>query len=476
MKPVIYDFKRAIKSRGVLAVMAFMIVFSLAVLPLISSGAIVVGPASQLAYSYYSDKDGYHVLVYAYNIFGQPVPDQQWNISAMDGNGFKIIISTNSSGLAIFDVPANSTQLGSVHLSAVPVTGTSVPFREVISFGPLANRSVSAPIQSFVRDESNSSRNDLFFFAAGPNLTKPDFDVYYKISSNPLLSSSNLSGMTYLTTLKDYATVVKFLPPSNATLNEFIIIAIVDKNGAVLYKDGISISSLLLQQTQPSAKELASSFLSGVLGVFVPLMAILGAYSVYARDRVSGILESVLVRPVTRRGLLLSRFISVLLAVSVAVVLTIIVVDAIIWVKLGGSLDADFILSSWAALCVEAGAFIGIMFLLSQFTKSTGALIGIGVGLFLVLDFLWGLILFLALSLSGSTFGSADALKLQTLLDFFNPSQYLGLVHILQTGNISGVPVSVTQYGVTALTVAADGLAWILLPVCLALWVVSKRD
>jgi ABC-2 type transport system permease protein len=478
MGTLTYDLKKAITSRGMLAVMIFMIVFSLAVIPLISQTTVSFQPGVNYNFSSYATANGFNVLLIAYNSFGQPLSGIAFNLTGVNFK-FGKTVTTNSSGLVEFFVPANSTQ-GTLELNA-NIAGSSLSQtlpNQIIILNPgkpgIPNNLASIQL---VTDASNSSRKDVFVFAVGPNFSKPDYSLYYTIipasSIGGFPGPVNESNMKYLADIKDIASVVNFNVPSNVSANEVLLAAVFQRNGTLITS---LATNVLSPNINISASQIASSFLSGILAVFVPLMAILGAYSIYGRDRVSGVLESVLVRPVTRRSLLLSRFIAGLIASAAAVMITILVVDLIFALKLNQYLSATFIFSSWASLVVEVAAFIGLLFAISQLTKSTGALIGAGIGLFLVLDFLWSLIIFLALSAAGTSFGSDYALHIETLLDFFNPSQYLALVQIYQTHTILNVPVNISSYGVTLATLLIDGLAWVLLPLLLALWLVVRKD
>jgi ABC-type transport system involved in multi-copper enzyme maturation permease subunit len=156
---------------------------------------------------------------------------------------------------------------------------------------------------------------------------------------------------------------------------------------------------LALEKTQDN--QVAVSFFDDIFGLFIPLLAIVTTYNTYGKDRISGVLESVLAQPVTRGGLSLSRFLSSFAGMSVAVVTSVAVLELTVQHFSQGFVDPSIVVYSTVALLVELAAFIGIMMLLSHLVRSTGALIGIGVGLFLVIDFFQGLIVSLLTSVLG---------------------------------------------------------------------------
>ncbi|MEM0117811.1 MAG: ABC transporter permease subunit [Conexivisphaerales archaeon] len=472
MHPLLYDFKKAIRSRGMLAVVAFMVLFSLAIIPLIFSSQVSSSAAISYSYTEYSATDGYHVLLYVYNAFGQPLAGAQVNVSLQSGS-FSHIFTSNSSGFVQFVVPVNSSIPS--QLITMPV-GSNLLSAFPLILNPTKNGHTQPPAEiGYVTDQTNSSKMDILVFASGPYFEDPNYQLYYNFSSSPAVNQLNSSQMRFLADINSKVTILRFDVPSNET-NSLVIFSVFDKNGTSLVTAGVSANFLAEKSFQASPKQVAASFVSGVLALFVPLMAILGSYSVYGRERVTGVLESVLARPVTRKNLLTSRFIAGLLASATAIILTVLIADGIIYYKLGQSLDASFIFTSWASLVVEVAAFMGFIFLLSQLTKSTGALIGAGIGLFLVLDFLWNLILFFAVSLTGATLGSAVSYRIEMLLDFLNPAQYLNLVQVYQTRSILGIPINPSDYGITPLTLISDGIIWLVLPALVSIWLVSRRD
>src|SRR3989442_3760704 len=185
----------------------------------------------------------------------------------------------------------------------------------------------------------------------------------------------------------------------------------------------ISPALELRQPLQPiMSTGIASFFFPGVFGFFIPLMAIIGTYSSYGKDRLTGVLESVLARPVTKRGLAMSRFLSTVLSFTLASAAAVGVVDLLLN-SIGGSfLDQSYVLSIIAGLVVEVAAFTGLIFLLSHLLRSTGALLGISIVLFVVLDFFWSLIILLVTVALGGTGGSFVALQ-PTYLSYYARSE-----------------------------------------------------
>jgi ABC-2 type transport system permease protein len=205
-------------------------------------------------------------------------------------------------------------------------------------------------------------------------------------------------------------------------------------------------------------------------------MAIIGSYSSYGKDRLTGVLESVLARPVTKRGLAMSRYLSTVLSFTLASAAAVGVVDMLLNSFGGSFLDQSYVLAIIAGLAVEVAAFTGLIFLLSHLLKSTGALLGISIVLFLVLDFFWSLIIFLLTLALGGTSGSAVALEATFLSFYANPAQFLSLINVYVLQSSSGVLLQPSSYGVTLPAIILDGILWAVVPFLAFLHLAIKRD
>jgi hypothetical protein len=226
---------------------------------------------------------------------------------------------------------------------------------------------------------------------------------------------------------------------------------------------------------------LLGAFATG-LGLFVPLMALLLAYWSYARPRLSGTLEPVLARPVTRRGLFLTRYAALTVALGAASIGEVVVLDAGLSAILREPLPAGFLAPLVGGILVSALGFAGVVLLLAHLFRSTGPVLGIGVALLIVFSLFWGeIVAIVALSggldLSSSAFG---ALSLRALLAA--PPQYPTVV----TGLLSGpsgyfdpgglFPNEYAAFGITGPVVAVCGTLWVLLPFLGTYWRVVTRD
>jgi ABC-type transport system involved in multi-copper enzyme maturation permease subunit len=470
------------RSKTVLISMAVIIALSLGLIPLVNlatSQTLTYGSGVGVMEFYAAGE--YHFLAYSSNTYGQPVAGTPLNLT-FSGSGAPPSSSavTNSSGFARWTTQAGPP--GAQQSFVFQVSG------QTVVQGTLSHPSSAGDVNffgggstRFVVDAANSSQTDLLFFYEGPNGTLPTmYTVYYNYSSTQGSGAPDRAHMKFLGSPTTFVTIFKLPPPPRGTTTTTV--GAFDTAG-----NPIAVFSSTSQSiggggfSPPSPQDLFTAFTASILALVVPLMAILVAYNSYGKDRANGVLESVLARPVTRRGLGLSRYLSMVISISVAITITMGVMEVISQVLLGKILSPTFALTTVGALDVEAAAFIGITMLISQALKSTGGVIGIGIGLWVVLDFFWGLLIFLGAYLLGVQVGSGNYLGLTIDSSFLNPAQFYSLVGQYLSGatiTTSGTstPISPATYGLTPFTLVAAAAFWVLVPLGSFLYLAVRRD
>jgi ABC-type transport system involved in multi-copper enzyme maturation permease subunit len=531
-RPLLYDFKRTLRSKSVIVAMLLPILISLAIVPLSLGVTTVSGPPSSQALMYY-DSNGYHFLAFSSDQYGLGAAGvtYQFNLTNAQGN-YAGTGTTNSSGLAFITVKApigqtyngllTVTSSGS-SLSGQFSTEVSLPNGTLVqpSEGQIVPISVGAPIPFWtVQDQNNATKRDLLVFYAGPFGARPQsYSIYYKVYNESSFQTSNSatgqgntsiifrqppayfneSEMILLGTLNDYKQIYPVTLPSNDTCSNvvtsnggggaleagfpcsgdlLIYFELFSQNGTLLQTQQFSPDQFFTPPVVVQSVNIASSFFATIMGIFIPLIAIIGAYSSYGKDRVSGVLESVLSRPVTRMGLATSRFLSTFLALGVAIGISVGAIDGMLKYFGGQFLSATFLLASAGAFLVELAAFIGLIFLFSHLVRSSALLIGIAIGLFIIFDFLWGVIVLLVSVAVRLNPGSLAYLKASTIAQFFNPAQYIQLVilYLTNTSQSFGFQVPPSVLGVTVASIVVAGLLWIALPFAAFLYLAIKRD
>ncbi len=486
IRPILYDIKRTITSKTVLILVGIILLISLAVVPFTSStGSTSTGWVPVL---YYNDGTRFHFLTYVSNQYGDPLAGVHVNvtltsISVPYGTGQVFVAGqnvTDSSGIGQVIVKAVGTYDATVTVTG-PV-GTTTSGSSVYSgspgkvqwFGPY-------PISTAV-DSSNSSRQDIQVFFAGDYGTVPSsISMYYTYDNSSFYYCARQycfteSNMTLVRNMQSYHE--KFDPPlpSGSNGQGIVWVGLFNQTGAPIVEEPFPLSQLRPSVQPSNVPFIASSFFSTVLSFFVPLMVIIGSYSSYGKDRITGVLESILARPVTRRGLAFSRFLSTVLAFSAAVIACVGVVDLLLFHFSGAYLPGDYALAIMGGLVVEVAAFTGLIFLLSHLVKSTGLLLGLSIVIFLILDFLWSIIVLIVTFALGGTLGSEVALRVTLDSYYANPAQFLTLINTYYFQSALRTFIQSSNYGISLPGLVADGLLWATVPFGLFLYLAVKRD
>jgi ABC-type transport system involved in multi-copper enzyme maturation permease subunit len=530
VSPFLYDTKKTLTSKTVLIIMAAMISVSLLVFPSFIGNSIEPNNGSTSQLFVYYDSNGYHFTAFAWDKFGQPVSGIKFDINASVPTFSSSVTSvsgvTNSSGSSQFTMAVsenNNYPLSVVVTSPnshVLASGTYIPFSSDTLPGQTvsifkATRNLQAATPQIVTERSNASSRDILVSWADYNCSPPiGYHVYCEFVSG---SSSSQEGAFVE---KDTGVPAESLIPPALDLNASQLLGtmssyievfhapqfegnVSDASDTILvigltYPNRTSVtgstSSIQVAQIYPSVEtalkvtqnnQVAVSFFEDIFGLFIPLLAIVATYNLYGKDRISGVFDSVLAQPVTRKGLSLSRYASIFTGLSVSILASSAVLDVIANYFSQAYVNLSILMFSTLGLIVELAAFIGIMMFLSHFVRSSGALIGLGVGLFLVIDFFQGLIVSLLTSLLGIQTGSVGFYQLSVGLQFANPSQFVSLVDtyltsVYRTGFIGiptgSFPITPGAYGITIPTIFAAGIFWIFVPLVCFLYLATKRD
>ena len=483
IRPFLYDFRRTITSKSVLILTGIILLISLAIIPFTAPVVSSLGGSSSPDILYYRDPGAYHFIVFSSDQYGQPVQGTQIsmklsgtqtyaNSSTTNSQGYAFIILSAPNGTYYWTVNASrgggSSSLGTYLYSSPPIGQPQFQYTSWIAT---------------VQDKSNASKSDVRTFYAGLYGAKPTgYSIRYKIPTTPPPvpykddSPYTWDQMDLLGNLTDYRQVFVPVIPNGLSQNTNVWFELFAPNGTAVAGTQMPVFELTRQQFRPEATSVASFFFSTILSFFMPLAAILGAYSSYGKDRLTGVLESVLARPISRRGLAISRFLSTLTALAVAAIASIGIVDLLLNQVLGSALPQDYTLAIISGLVVEVAAFTGLIFLLSHLVKSTGVLLGISIVLFVVLDFFWGLIVFLLTILLGGTSGSAVAVEATLVSYYANPAQFLQLINVYVFQSSSGFALQSSNYGVTLPAIVLDGFLWAVVPFLVFMYLAVKRD
>ncbi len=396
---------------------------------------------------------------------------------------------TGSSGLVQFAVPLN----GSNYTAVMQWTA---PNRPIIDNGPGFFAAVSRPPPgaTFLYDSTWTATiqtthhlllaSALLIYYPGPNGTAPpNYQVYWAASQNESLPATPLPessmhrlgaltspGEVFSLVVPTYSTYNSYGPPNGLQSNDYLQVELFTTTGQFAAMDTNQSAANFFPPSSGTGTSVVLGFGGTFMVYLVPLMAILATYSVYGRDRLTGVLEGVLARPVSRLGLASSRYLAVIVALCIAVSFAMACLEGLVYWVYGGFLSLDGALTLFAALLVEIGAFTGITFLLSHTLRSAGGLVGISLGLFALFTVGWLVVLPLIAALTGTYF-SAGYETAVIHLDFLNPVQFFTLAQyqLLASvpngfGPFGGGPTAPSADGITLGSLIATGLAWTVLP------------
>ena len=213
------------------------------------------------------------------------------------------------------------------------------------------------------------------------------------------------------------------------------------------------------------------------LSFLLPLLALMVTYWVYAGPRLRGTTESLLARPVTRRGLFLVRYGTIVLTLVVAVVAEVLLLEAEVVGILNEPLPPSFLEGMAGGLAVAALGMVGLAFLSAHAFRSSGAVLGVGLAVVLVTSVFWELIPAALRALFGNALAPEAYSALILRSELFAPSQ----IPILVVGDLTGAAffgpsTSLAAVGITEGVIGAAAVLWVAVPILLTYWRVVTRD
>jgi|HubBroStandDraft_1064217.scaffolds.fasta_scaffold09385_6 ABC-2 type transport system permease protein len=456
-------------------------------------------PAAERMYSgalFYSD-GAYRFDFYAFDEYGSPLSGITYavDVTSQSGNSSVANLSgrTASDGMVILSAFLPRGSYDATIDAGPPNSGqywTQGVSSGSVSFGILASGDV-IPILSPITSAVNlltgfSGQLALQIFYPIPNATcDSGCPVYYSIVTTSGASPSPLpeSAMSLLGVLKSpLQTFPLAIPPMNNSAAENVQVEIFSPSGSLIAVDAnCAAASFNPYQVPSTVSDMALTTFENDMTYLLPLLAIVAAFSVYARDRISGVLESTVVQPVTRQGLATARFLAVVIVLLSGLGTGMALSDELDYLAVGYYLLPSYFVSFYLGFAIALVFFVGIVFLMSHVLRSTAALLAIGMGLYLWFSFFWGTtITSFEASSRGYYVGTQSATGLQVNLDFFNPIQYPAL---FLSGITNTTPFAAAQYGgtaaswgITPIALGLSALMWTLIPALLLVWRIRTSD
>jgi ABC-2 type transport system permease protein len=425
----------------------------------------------------YPTANAYNFLGYASDGYGAPIAEVNYSLSLSVGSSiYNETGLTNSSGLVAFTVNASTSNGAGMQVSAMMSgrqgqswswSGQLNGYNNQQNSGSMLGsvQTLDGSTATYILNKSNKTELETVWAQLGSNGTAPaQSSLYYEYTSTVpsfvSLQQMNETQMQFLGSTEGIITILPVPPPpGNGAVS--IITAVFASDGGL-----INIGYNQAVRVPPPSLTLSTALLPDLL-IMTPVVGILAAFGAYGRERASGILDSVLTRPVSRRGLAVSRYVSVLIALAVASVIAVEVIAMLCSVIIGISIGPMFHVALILGVFVNIAAFAGIVFVLSRLFKSVAAILGVSAGLYLLTIFVP---LFLSIpSSSVLTFDMLDPARYVVMV-----LSYLTNINILNLNSLGQFnPASV---GLTVLSLSADAAMWIAVPFAVFLYLAVKKD
>ncbi len=492
MKPIVYEIKRTLTSKFVI-IMIVAIVGLTSVLAYESASTyspVSVPSTPQLNYGYYISNGNLTIVGYAHDAYGNPDPHITVNYG-YNGSIIKVTPLRNGFANATIHIGTPSSRIINVS-----VNYSYEQFRAITSV-PQITYSINtlntySGLQIIKEIFNPSNKSDLGFMAmyVGPNgSAAPSMNFYVSEINLSRLSTTTPTSLVENASFDLSASgfvVHTFYPNIKATDAGLNYTVIPEVNGAIQPVSGSKASYVILgpfsfysPMTQKGLQSLVFLGTSEILGFLIPILAIFAAYLTYGKDRTTGVIESVIKRPITRGQLISSRFLSNSVAIIGSVALSVIIADLIIYHYFGLYLSAPFTLYFIWTYIVEGLAFLAIVYLFSHLVKSQGSLLGGAIGVFVVMDLFWSIIPLAILSALRVSPGSNAYITASVGFDYASPAGYSTLVQTMFTdkfGLISPTSINPSLFGITGPILIIAGILWMAVPFVLAYWLATTRD
>ena len=486
MRPFSYELRRTLTSKFVILLMVAIVGFSslLAYETSVNyNSAPFTSRAPAVSYGYYLNDGNATIVTYAYDPYGQPYGDLK--LSFLDqGTSYDAVSGAN--GFANVSVPYASSGTTSVVLNyTYTLFGTSLSSPKltitISPFLPFTGYSITNGLV----DAKNNSNIGFLLMYIGPNGSlSSSVNTYVGIYSAGETSSDIVANATYNETLNGFTVASVFPNIPNSLLNRSFALAMKNQTGAFVHPTLNSAYflgrlSVYVPVTQKLLQNIVLSGMGTTLGLLIPILGIFTSYLTYGKDRTTGVLESVIKRPVSRQGLIASRFTANAVSIGISVILSMVAGDLIIQHFFGQPLSLYFSLFFIWTYLIEGLSFLGLMYLFAHIVRTQSQLLGVAITMFIIMDIFWLIIPAAILGGLGVSRASTTYILGNVAFGYASPAGYGSLVQFFFTNHIgflSTENVNPAAYGVTELYLIISGLLWVLVPYAITYYLAKNFD
>ena len=418
MNGFLYDIKRTLSGKFTIILIVLLVLITVATAYGAGISSDTAAPSqTDMVLPYINDTGGIiHVSDYVINGYGQPVSGL--SITSSIGNASRNIIEnytgiSDDHGYLNFTVNSTASNFYYVYTSQYkhgnPVAyhnnevdyynGKMSQFQYSSSIDPCYNTYFNysfEPVYAVIlKDKVNPSQISTMVYVPYINssVNNQPLSISYNISTTFVGNNANNSSSGNLTEMTHPGVII--ITPSLTTkdLDKNVNFFITNKTGEVM--PTVSYIYTYIKPGVALQDELVIYF--GIL--LIPIMSIFSAYFYYSKDKTSGVLESIIVRPITKGKLMVSRFAGNSVSFLVGLLISFGLADIILKHYTGVYISSGTFATMLLGYLVEAIGFAGLMYLITQFEKTQGQILGTGIGLLFILGFMWttlsGALLFL---------------------------------------------------------------------------------
>ncbi len=490
MKPLLFDLLHTLKSKVSIGVVLFIILISLAGA---STFSVYTARPSQgppnIYEVYYVNNSSFQVVNYVYNSYGQPYA----NVPVSLHLSSYINTTTNQEGWAnlstgilnmsrTYNVTESLVIQGTTYHLGITLNSLAVTDPSAVSPWGGAWANYDPLIGSFyvhtVYNQRDPYLMDILLFYIGDQ-GQPSGKVNVSISRS---TEAGASPPIQIGSASDFY-LHRFIPdPSYLEPGAYYQVIETGINASATNSDQfipyqLAVGGYLLEIANPRQQigETAATSIEDFFPAVIGLIALLLVYTNITRISNSGIEQSIISKPLSRRGLVTSRFIAtsvVLVGIAIAAPVT---MDLYAVLTIGTSMPETYLLVLILGLSLTAVALCSLFFMLSIFIKSDPVFLGAAIGVVLVTSILWTpIIQTLAV---GITREALAAYKAQSFIMFSNYlTPLLGVLnpYYMLSGTLSD-NIS-TPYDPTVFRMLISGIAWIGITALLWLYGISRAD
>lgn len=483
MRDFLYDLRRTFTGKFTIIAIIFIILVSVGIGYIFIAGgsSSSSGPSIVLDESFTYNNGTYNVTFYAFDQFGTPASTVP---IYTEHNGTFWTNETSGNGFLKLSIPASSAKFQVLNYSLSPFNASSRSHGQPMPLSAGQGILPTVHINTIKKSGTTNSQEILIYYASSNASKTQSTYVYYKVVNVTSSFSSNdftPGNMTYYAQYSTSGVGVKILNinPSNRGAAQAVVVGAFNGTNASAAQISLDEFSPNTAITTIGAASLSFDIFAAIFGLFIPILASLSAYFYFGKDRASGVLESVITRPVTKGRIIMSRYTANVGSLVIAFAVGTGVFELFLHQGTGTYMTLPYAASLIWTYFVEIAAFTGIIYLVSQFLKSQGAILGIAIALFLIFGIMWSgvfeplILKYLAHVISGTNAYQQDVIILNAL----NPAGYPSLMssYIAQV-NAFGTTFNPAQFGITRTSLAAIGLIWAIIPILVAFLVGRRRD